>query len=124
MGLIQSAVEASFAANAAAFGEAATYHRGEMSLDVTAIPVTAAWPAEDLDGGLTLISQAQPFLIKASELADLTSPIVPARGDYLVFASGRFAGRFDVLPEPGQQVFKLDPTRTFFEVLTKAAPAS
>lgn len=120
MGIIADAVAASFAVTQAAHGQAATYHRGDTSVDVTAIPSNASWAALEFEA-LNLQSDSQAWLVAVVDLAELT-PAKPLRGDQLRLASGSHAGRYDVLPEANTQTYRRDPTGTFYEVLTKAAP--
>ena len=101
---------------ALALGESVTYHRGNASVVLTAVPAGNSQEV-DVGDGITEEVDVQDWLLKAADLILSGSVTEPADGDVIERANGR---RYMVAPPPTRRSWKYsDPGETIMRLRTK-----
>jgi len=99
-------------------GQTVTYHRGDASVSVTAVPGRSEYEV-DTEYGIER-SYARDFIVEAADLIISGSTITPQRGDLIKQTVGDDVLVFEVMaPASGVDCYNLDQTGTSTRIHTK-----
>jgi len=115
--IFANSVTAALGTLQSAAGRAVVYRRGEVEINLTAVPGESRFDQSDIDG---LVTQAQTRDYLVAE-ADLGTLAPPAAGDRIIEVDGDLETTYQVMaPGPGASVWRhSDPARSVIRVHTK-----
>lgn len=104
---------------ALATGIEATYSRGAETVSLTVIPARTEY-RQDQRQAVAIQSDRQDFLVSAASLVLDGAAIRPKRGDLLTLTRSGQSCIYEILPENGDQPYRLDQTETLIRLHTRA----
>lgn len=117
---VSAAMQAAMAATRAVRGQAVTYRRGSVELEITAVCGSTKWDLEQIDNGVHASERSTDWIVTVADLTQTDGTVLtPQRSDEIIDESGAV---FRVMPfGPDEQLWRWHEgeSQTIYRIHTK-----